>query len=276
MVALHIDILTLFPDSIRAVMGESILGRAQKNDIIRIQPHQIRDYTKNRQMQVDDYPYGGGQGMLMQVQPLYDCWADVCREAGERLHTIFLSAAGKRFTQADAIRLKNDYDRFILVCGHYEGVDERFLEECVDEEISVGDFVLTGGELPAMTVADAVCRLVPGSWPTRAAFRTRATTAGFWNTPSIPGRSTGTRCTCRRCCSPGTTPPSPAGGGRRPCGGRCCAGRTCWRAFPRTRRTLSFWRRSAPSWRRERRSSPKPVFCLTGKNDQAILWSKEL
>ena len=100
--------------------------------------------------------------MLMQVQPLYDCWADVCRQAGRRLHTVFLSAAGRRFTQADAIRLKDEHERFILVCGHYEGVDERFIEECVDEEISVGDFVLTGGELPAMTVADAVCRLVPG------------------------------------------------------------------------------------------------------------------
>ena len=162
MIAMHIDILTLFPDSINAVMGESILGRAQKNDVIRIQPHQIREYTTNRQMQVDDYPYGGGQGMLMQVQPLYDCWADVCREAGRRLHTIYLSAAGRTFTQADAIRLKNDYDRFILVCGHYEGVDERFIEECVDEEISLGDFVLTGGEIAAMAVADSVCRLVPG------------------------------------------------------------------------------------------------------------------
>ena len=162
MITMHIDILTLFPDAINAVMGQSILGKAQKNDIIRIEPHQIRDYTLNRQKQVDDYPYGGGQGMVMQAQPLHDCWADVCRQAGKRLHTIYMSAAGKTFTQKDALRLKNDYDRFILVCGHYEGVDERFLEECVDEELSLGDFVMTGGELPAMAIADAVCRLVPG------------------------------------------------------------------------------------------------------------------
>ena len=183
MIAMHIDILTLFPDSINAVMGESILGRAQKNDVIRIQPHQIRDYTTNRQMQVDDYPYGGGQGMLMQVQPLYDCWADVCREAGRRLHTIYLSAAGRTFTQADAIRLKNDYDRFILVCGHYEGVDERFIQESVDEEISVGDFVLTGGELPAMTVADAVCRLVPGVLADASCFQDESHYSGLLEYP---------------------------------------------------------------------------------------------
>ena len=162
MVTMQIDILTLFPDTIRAGLGESILGRAQRNDIIRIEPHQIRDYTLNRQKQVDDAPYGGGQGMIMQAQPLYDCWRDVCRQAGERVHTIYMSPAGKPFTQAEANRLQRDYSRLILVCGHYEGVDERFLEACVDEELSLGDFVLTGGELAAMTIADAVCRLVPG------------------------------------------------------------------------------------------------------------------
>ena len=162
MVTMQIDILTLFPDTIRAGLGESILGRAQKNDIIRIEPHQIRDYTLNRQKQVDDTPYGGGQGMIMQAQPLYDCWRDVCRQAGERVHTIYMSPAGKPFTQEEANRLQRDYSRLILVCGHYEGVDERFIEACVDEELSLGDFVLTGGELAAMAIADAVCRLVPG------------------------------------------------------------------------------------------------------------------
>ena len=162
MVTMQIDILTLFPDTIRAGLGESILGRAQKNDIIRIVPHQIRDYTQNKQKQVDDAPYGGGQGMIMQAQPLCDCWRDVCAQAGERVHTIFMSPAGKPFTQAEANGLQRDYSRLILVCGHYEGVDERFIEACVDEELSLGDFVLTGGELAAMAIADAVCRLVPG------------------------------------------------------------------------------------------------------------------
>ena len=111
---------------------------------------------------MDDTPYGGGQGMIMQAQPLYDCWRDVCRQAGERVHTIYMSPAGKPFTQEEANRLQRDYSRLILVCGHYEGVDERFIEACVDEELSLGDFVLTGGELAAMAIADAVCRLVPG------------------------------------------------------------------------------------------------------------------
>ncbi len=162
MLALTIDIMTLFPDTVSAVLRESIIGKGQANGVVRVNCHQIRDYTTNKQKQVDDYPYGGGQGMVMQAQPLYDCWKAVCAEAGERLHTIYMSPQGKVFTQADAKRLKNDYERFILVCGHYEGVDERFIEACVDEEISIGDFVLTGGEIPAMAVADAVCRLVPG------------------------------------------------------------------------------------------------------------------
>ena len=183
MVTMHIDILTLFPDSINAVTRESIIGRAQTNDIIKIEPHQIRDYTLNRQKQVDDAPYGGGQGMLMQAQPLHDCWKDVCRQAGYRVHTIYLSAAGKTFTQQDAIRLQRDYSRLILVCGHYEGVDERFIEACVDEEISMGDFVLTGGELPALMLADAVCRLVPGVLADASCFQDESHYSGLLEYP---------------------------------------------------------------------------------------------
>ncbi len=159
---MRIDIMTLFPETMGDMVWDSILGRAQERGYIRIECHQIRDYTLNKQKQVDDYPYGGGFGMVMQADPLYRCWDHICREAGQRLHTIYMSPAGKIFRQEDARRLKEDYDRFILVCGHYEGVDERFLEECVDEELSIGDFVLTGGEIPALAVADAVCRLVPG------------------------------------------------------------------------------------------------------------------
>ena len=134
----------------------------QERGYIRIDCHQIRDYTKNKQKQVDDYPYGGGRGAVMQADPLYQCWKHICDEAGERVPTIYMSPAGRTFRQADARRLKDDYQRIILVCGHYEGIDQRFIDECVDEEISIGDFVMTGGEIPAMAVADAVCRLVPG------------------------------------------------------------------------------------------------------------------
>ena len=159
---MRIDIITLFPDTVAAVLGESIMGRAQEHGLIRITCHQIRDYTTNKQNQVDDYPYGGGFGCVMQAQPLYDCWKHICDEAGRPIHTIYLSPCGTVFTQDTARRLQATYDRLILVCGHYEGVDERFIEACVDEEISMGDFVLTGGEIPAMALADAVCRLVPG------------------------------------------------------------------------------------------------------------------
>lgn len=158
----RIDIMTLFPDVVGDMLCESVLGRGQERGYIRVECHQIRDYTVNRQKQVDDYPYGGGRGAVMQADPLFRCWEHICREAGERVHTIYMSPAGRTFTQGDARRLKDDYRRLILVCGHYEGIDERFIEECVDEEISLGDFVMTGGEIPAMAVADAVCRLVPG------------------------------------------------------------------------------------------------------------------
>ena len=150
-------------------MNESILGRAQERGYIRIEAHQIRDYTANKQNQVDDYPYGGGRGALMQADPLYRCWCHVCDEAGAPVHTIFLSPCGHVFRQEDARRL-SQMENIVLVCGHYEGIDQRFIDECVDEEISIGDFVLTGGEIPAMAVADAVCRLVPGVLPDKECF----------------------------------------------------------------------------------------------------------
>lgn len=158
---MRIDILTLFPESLTDVLADSVLGRAQERGILHIRAHQIRDYTANRQCQVDDYPYGGGRGAIMQADPLYRCWEAVCDMAGGPVHTVYLSPCGHTFRQADAIRL-SDMENLVLVCGHYEGIDQRFIDECVDEEISLGDFVLTGGEIAAMAVTDAVCRMVPG------------------------------------------------------------------------------------------------------------------
>lgn len=158
---MRIDILTLFPDSVGDVLSESILGRAQERGYIHIETHQIRDYTTSKQNQVDDYPYGGGRGAIMQADPLYNCWQAVCDMASGPVHTIYMSPCGHTFTQKDAIRL-SQMENLVLVCGHYEGIDQRFIDECVDEEISIGDFVLTGGEIPAMAVTDAVCRMVPG------------------------------------------------------------------------------------------------------------------
>ena len=128
----HIDIMTLFPDTVGDVLSESILGRAQERDYIRILTHQIRDYTKNKQKQVDDYPYGGGQGAILQADPLYQCWDHIRQERQCRPHTIYLSPCGKTFTQEDARRLAREYDHLILVCGHYEGIDQRFIDVYVD------------------------------------------------------------------------------------------------------------------------------------------------
>ena len=180
---MRIDIMTLFPESVGDMLCESILGRAEERGYIRIECHQIRDYTLNKQKQVDDYPYGGGRGAVMQADPLYQCWKHICDEAGERLHTIYFSPCGETFRQATAKRLAADYDRLVLVCGHYEGVDERFIEECVDEEISMGDFVLTGGEIPAMALADAVCRLVPGVLPDAEGYEEESHWAGLLEYP---------------------------------------------------------------------------------------------
>ena len=179
---MRIDILTLFPDSVADVLADSIIGRAQERGILRIEAWQIRDYTASRQMQVDDYPYGGGRGAIMQADPLYRCWEAVCDEAGGPVHTGYLSPCGHTFTQADAIRLSK-LGNLALVCGHYEGIDQRFIDECVDEEISLGDFVLTGGEIAAMAVADAVCRMVPGVLSDPECFQEESHYAGLLEYP---------------------------------------------------------------------------------------------
>ncbi len=166
----RIDIMTLFDETVGDMMNESILGRAQERDLICIEAHQIRAYTLNKQKQVDDYPYGGGRGAVMQADPLYQCWRHIVDTFGPG-RTIYMSPAGTVFDQSHAKRLLRETDHLILVCGHYEGIDERFIEECVDEELSLGDFVLTGGELPAMCVADAVARMVPGVLSDPACFQ---------------------------------------------------------------------------------------------------------
>ena len=160
---MRIDIMTLFPDTVNAVLHESIIGRAAAKGIVEINCVQIRDFTDNRQNQVDDYPYGGGYGCVMYAQPLKSCLDNIMSTTtGKRSRVIYMSPQGKPYNQDAARRLKDDYDHLVLICGHYEGIDERFIEACVDEEISLGDFVLTGGEIAAMAVADSVCRLVPG------------------------------------------------------------------------------------------------------------------
>ena len=158
---MRIDFLTLFPDLCHTVMSESIMGRAWKKGILDIACHNIRDYTENKQKQVDDAPFGGGMGVVMQAQPIYDCCMAVKAMHPDPAPVIYLSPQGKPLTQQKALELSK-LPRLILLCGHYEGVDERVLEELQVEELSIGDYVLTGGELPALVLADCVCRLVPG------------------------------------------------------------------------------------------------------------------
>ena len=158
---MRFDLLTLFPESCLAVLGESILGRAQDKGLLDIRAHQIREYTQNKQKQVDDYPYGGGMGMVMYAQPIADAFRAVCTELGSRPHFIYMSPQGRVLTQERAKELAS-LPSICILCGHYEGVDERVIEALVDEQISIGDYVLTGGELPAMVLVDCVSRMVPG------------------------------------------------------------------------------------------------------------------
>ena len=166
---MRIDILTLFPELCRTVMGESIIGRAWEKGILDIACHNIRDYTDNKQRQVDDAPFGGGMGMVMQAEPIYRCWQAVCEQLGERPHTIYLSPQGKTLTQNRA-REFSQMSSLFLLCGHYEGVDQRVLDKIVDEEVSIGDYVLTGGELPALVLTDAVARMCSGVLPSALCF----------------------------------------------------------------------------------------------------------
>lgn len=165
---MRFDIMTLFPELVNTVLGESILGRAQRNGAISVYTHQIRDYTEDKHRRVDDTPYGGGKGMLMMAPPIFNCYADILRRQEEQglqglcRHVIYLSPAGRVLNQKKAEELAGSYNNLILLCGHYEGVDRRIVEEIVDEEISIGDFVLTGGEIPACILTDCVARLVPG------------------------------------------------------------------------------------------------------------------
>lgn len=158
---MRIDIMTLFPDMCLAYLGESIIGRARAAGKVQIECTDIRDYTIDKHRRVDDTPYGGGMGMIMQAQPIYDCYQDICRKTGTKPHLIYLTPQGKTLTQQRVKELAQ-LDNIALLCGHYEGVDERVIEELQPEEISVGDYVLTGGELPALIVADAVSRMIPG------------------------------------------------------------------------------------------------------------------
>ncbi len=179
---MRIDIATLFPDMCNSVLHESIIGRAIKNGYIEIYSHNIRDYSTNKHHRVDDTPYGGGTGMVMQAQPIYDCIMDIAAKHKKKPRIIYMSPQGETLTQEKVKELAAE-DGLILLCGHYEGVDQRVLDELQCEELSVGDYVLTGGELPALIVADAVARLQKGVLPNEDAYSIESHYSGLLEYP---------------------------------------------------------------------------------------------
>lgn len=188
--------MTLFPEMCERVLDESIIGRARRQGIISVDCHNIRDYTTDRHRHVDDMPYGGGQGMLMKPEPIEACFNAISAQCSSRPFLIYMSPKGKVFNQSIARELLG-MENICLLCGHYEGIDQRVIDSMVDMELSVGDYVLTGGEMPALIVTDAVCRMVPGVLAENACFEDESHYSGLlehpqytrppvWNGMSVP------------------------------------------------------------------------------------------
>ena len=173
---MRFDIATLFPEMCETVVNSSIIGRGIRAGKLEVHCHQIRDYTTDKHRRTDLRLHGGGMGMLMTCQPIHDCWRAVCEQIGEKPYVIYLSPQGRVLTQAHAKELKEKKNLFLL-CGHYEGVDQRVLDEIVDEEVSIGDYVLTGGELGALVLVDCIGRMVEGVLPSEECF----TEESHWN-----------------------------------------------------------------------------------------------
>ena len=181
---MRFDILTLFPEMFEAVLGDSIIGRARNRGLLTLNFIQIREFAHNKHRQVDDYPYGGGAGMVMQAEPIYQAYQSITEGLSYKPKTIYLSPQGKPFRQSTAKRLvKDKHQHLVFLCGHYEGVDQRLLDEIVDEELSLGDFVLTGGEIAAMAMVDATARLIPGVLKSEEAFSEESHFSGLLEYP---------------------------------------------------------------------------------------------
>lgn len=187
---MNFHILTLFPDMVERGLNTSIIGRAVGKGLLNIETINIRDYTLDRHKKVDDYPYGGGAGMVMQAQPIYDAWQAVAQKIGRKPRTVYLTPQGNTFHQEMAKDYAKEED-LVLLCGHYEGIDERVLEEIVTDYVSIGDYVLTGGELPAMVMVDAISRMVPGVLAMMNPEPQNPLKEIYWNIRSIADRKTG-------------------------------------------------------------------------------------
>lgn len=178
---MRFDILSVFPEMIRPALSESMIGRAVNNGLVDIHYHNIRDYTTNKHRRTDDTPYGGGWGMVMTCQPIMDCYKSVVGD-DRNVYTVYMSPGGKKLTQKMAMKLAKK-QRLVILCGHYEGVDQRVIDSIVDEEISIGDYVLTGGELPAAVMIDCISRLIPGVLPDEECHADESIESGFLEYP---------------------------------------------------------------------------------------------
>ena len=178
------DVMTLFPDMVRGVLSESIIGRAQSAGIIKVDCHNIRDFSTDKHRKTDDTPYGGGMGMVMTCQPVFDCFEKIKENIpeGNKTRVIYMSPKGRLFNHSVAEELSH-YDNLVFLCGHYEGVDQRIIDGIIDEEISIGDYVLTGGEIPACIVIDAVSRLIDGVLPSEECYRDESVASGILEYP---------------------------------------------------------------------------------------------
>ncbi len=181
---MRFDIMTLFPEMVEGVLSESIIGRAREAGAISLACHNIRDFSLDKHRKTDDTPYGGGMGMVMTCQPIYDCYKSIRDgiSTENKTRVVYMSPKGRLFTHEVAREL-SEYDNLIILCGHYEGVDQRVLDEIVDEDISIGDFVLTGGEIPACIVVDAVSRLLPGVLPAEECYEDESVASGILEYP---------------------------------------------------------------------------------------------
>ena len=181
---MRFDVMTLFPEMVSGVLGESIIGRAQTAGIIEVRCHNIRDFSTDKHRKTDDTPYGGGMGMVMTCQPIYDCYQHIVSDIpeGARTRVVYMSPKGRVFNH-DVAKELAEYDNIVILCGHYEGVDQRIIDEIVDEDISIGDYVLTGGELPACIVIDAVSRLKDGVLADAECYENESVASGILEYP---------------------------------------------------------------------------------------------
>ncbi len=180
---MRIDIITLFPEMCEAVLSESIIGRARKSGAVEIVCHQLRDFAFDKHRRVDDAPYGGGMGMLMMAEPIALCFESICEELGKKPHFVYMSPKGRTVTQSVVREYADKYENVCILCGHYEGVDQRVLDMYINEELSIGDYVLTGGELPAVVFADALSRMLPGVLSSEECFELESHYGGLLEYP---------------------------------------------------------------------------------------------